>query len=487
MNTPATTFPTPTDFARLFLRYPARWIIPLVLVAAGGAAYALLRPDTWEASQALVVRNEANGNLSEPGKFRHSDELKAILETVLEVSKTPNVARDTLVAVGPPSDRQVAGPWPSEQEVADFSDTIKLAPPKGAEYGKTEMFYLKVRDRERPRALKLTEVLCKEIETRFAQLRGQRAGSLVDELEAGVQLAQTDLAATTVKLKQLEASVGSDLSELRHLHQGGGGSESDLRRRSLELENELRQAVIIEANRKVLLAALEEAQTGRGGLQTIPNGLLETQPTLKKLIEGLIDAQVRTSQLLGTMSTEHPLVRAAKISEQEISDHLHAELATAIRGLRIDIQLAHDRVDSLNEQRDESRERLVRLAGLRAEYTNLIAESEQRSKYLSEMERKLVEAKAVQASTVKTSLISRVDGPETGPKPVGPGRTTLLAASLAGGLAVGVGVLLLTAPAGFGARPANQTVIESASTETNAPAKRLSLKQALARVTHPAA
>lgn len=487
MNAPSTSLPTPAEFARLFVRYPFRWLLPTIVIAAAGIAYAQLRPDTWEASQALVVRNEANGNLQDPGKFRHTDELKAVLETVLEVSKTQNVAKDTLLAVGPPSNRTALGQWPTEQEVADFSEGIKLAPPKGAEYGKTEMFYLKLRDRERQRALQLTDVLCEQLEARFAQLRGQRAGSLVAELEEGVQLATADLAASTRQLKALEAEVGSDLSELRNLHQAGGGGESDLRRRSLELENELRQAKIIEANRTVLVKALEDAQTDRGRLQVIPNGLLENQPTLKKMIESLIDAQMRTAQLMGNMSAQHPQVHAAKISEGEIATHLRAEFATAVRGLKIDQQLAHDRVESLKEQVSDLRSRLERLASLRAEYTNLIAESEQRSKYLSEMERKLVEARAAHASTSKTSLISRVDRPETGPKPVGPGRTTLMAAGVAGGLVVGVGVLLLTIPTGTTRSPSEQRRSNDAPAPESTPTKKLSLKQALARVTHPAA
>ena len=56
-----------------------------------------MRKPTWEASQALVVRNEAVGSQDIPGKFRHSDELKAILDTVLELSKSRSVLNATLV------------------------------------------------------------------------------------------------------------------------------------------------------------------------------------------------------------------------------------------------------------------------------------------------------------------------------------------------------------------------------------------------------
>jgi uncharacterized protein involved in exopolysaccharide biosynthesis len=483
------TFPTnPIELAQLFLRYPFRWLVPTVLVASAAVAYATLRPDTWEASQALVVRNEASGNLQDPGKFRHSDELKAVLETVLEISKTPQVLRISLEQVGPPGDRKAAGAYPSEQEVADFGDAVRLVAPKGAEYGKTEMFYLKVKDRDRRRAMQLAEALCQQFEHRYSQLRNERAGSMVQELTQAVRLAQLDVDEITGRLKSLEASVGGDLSELRRLHQGGGGSDSDLRRKSLDLENELRQAIQVEDSRAMLLKALHSTGDDLGQLRAIPNGLLEAQPTLRKLTEGLLDAQIRTSELLGTMSAEHPTVRAARISEQEISAQLRAERAKAIRGVEIDLQLAAKRVGSLKEQIVGVQQRLEKLAGLRAEYSNLVVESEKRTQLLTDLERKLVEAKAGEASTTITSLISRVDGPETGPKPMGPGRTTLLLAGIGAGFVAGAGVLLMTLPTA--GSPAPDSAAADPRTTDGAPPshnKKLSLNQALKRLVHPAA
>ncbi|HEX3870686.1 MAG TPA: hypothetical protein VHV77_09630, partial [Pirellulales bacterium] len=67
--------------------------------------------------------------------------------------------------------------------------------------------------------------------------------------------------------------------------------------------------------------------------------------------------------------------------------------------------------------------------------------------------RKLVEARAAHASAEKASLISRVDSPDTGSKPVGPTTTILLLAGLAGGLVVGAGVLVLTVEPSTPVRP----------------------------------
>jgi succinoglycan biosynthesis transport protein ExoP len=48
-----------------------------------------------------------------------------------------------------------------------------------------------------------------------------------------------------------------------------------------------------------------------------------------------LDAQLRTAQLLGTMSPIHPQVVAAREAEQEIRRHLRSELTVAIRGVQL--------------------------------------------------------------------------------------------------------------------------------------------------------
>lgn len=444
MNAPAPATVQLWDIVQLFIRYPLRWFLPAVIVVAATAVVTQQKQDTWEASQAFVVRNDAAGNTDGPGKFRHSDELKALLETLLEISKSRSVLEAALKDVGPPAQRRAIGDWPSDQELADLGEVVKLAPPKGAEYGKTEVFYLKVRDNDRQRALRLAAALCTELESHFSQLRNRRAASMVAELEQTVRLARINAEATSSRLKTLEEEVGGDLSELRSLHQSNGGADSDLRRKSLELENELRQAILIENNRSELLHALQKAKAEPNGLLALPNGLLESQPSLKKLKDGVIDAQMRTATLLGTMSPAHPSVRAAQVSERAISDHFHDEIDAAMRGVAIDLRVAGERVRSLREQLAATRGRLDRLASLRVEYTNRATDMEQCAKQLNEAERKLVETRAAQESSERTSLLSRIDQPDTGPKPVGPGKTTLWLGGLVGGLVAGIGVLFLT-------------------------------------------
>ncbi len=436
----------PADLIRLLIAYPLRWLVPAVMVVLAAGGYAFLRPDTWQATQALIIRNEATGNSDTPGKFRHEDEMKTLLETVLELAKSRSVLAQTLEEVGPPADRSSTEAWPSDEEIFQFSEAFKISPPKGAEFGKTEVFYLVVQDRNRRRAIALATTLCNQLEARYNQVRNVRAEGMVGELTKTVQLAQADLQASTARLKQVEQQVGSDLSELRHLAQAGGGGESDLRRKSLEMESELRKAVADERNLTALLDNLEASLADQGQLLATPNGLLESQPALRKLKEGLLDAQLRTAQLLGTMQPQHPQVIAAREAEQEIRRHLRGELIVAIRGVELDRNLATRREETLKSQLATLHERLELLAGLRAEYAGLVAEVEHRTKVLEGAQRQLVDARASQSSALTANLISRLDAPTTGPRPIGPGRSILLLAGLAGGPIFGLAILLISLP-----------------------------------------
>jgi uncharacterized protein involved in exopolysaccharide biosynthesis len=425
--------------------------VPAVLVTAVAVAYALLRPDTWEATQTLIVRNEAAGNLDEAGKFRGADDMKTAQETILEMAKSETVLREALDEVGP-SDARSADGWPAPRDVERLAETIKLTPPKGAEFGKTEVVYLKTQDHDRQRALDLVSALRRRLSARFQQLRDAKAQSMIDELANAVSLAEADLADSTARLSRLERSVGGDLAELRMLYDSASG-DGDLRRKALELETELRQARLAESNNESLFELLDSSRENQGRLLATPSRLLESQPSLKRLKEGLVDAQLRTAQLAGSMSDSHPLVQAARQAEREVSGQVHDELAIALRGVEVDWQLATDRVRSLAEQLADARSRLERVAGLRTEYTNLVAEVAQRTRLVEAARKELAEARGSQAGAHVASLIAAVDDPTTGTRPLGPGRIVIALAGLVGGLAIGSGMLFLSLPRELPAAP----------------------------------
>ena len=70
MNAVPNSLSEPRELGRLLLVYWRRWAVAALLATAAAAVYALVAPKTWQASQALIVRNEAGGGEMEPGKFR---------------------------------------------------------------------------------------------------------------------------------------------------------------------------------------------------------------------------------------------------------------------------------------------------------------------------------------------------------------------------------------------------------------------------------
>ncbi|MCL6504199.1 MAG: hypothetical protein K6T86_16065 [Pirellulales bacterium] len=448
---------SPADVARLVMIHYRRWLIPAACLTALAAVYALLKGNTWEATQALMVRDEAAGKLAAPGKFSGLTEMKLTQETILEVLKSRAVLAGALRDVGPPASHQsggasatsgrAGGRWPTVEDVAELAGQIKLVPPKGAEFGTTEILYLHVRDRSRSRALDLARALCRRLQSRLAALRHKKAQSMIAELEQQVRVARADLSQASRELGALESEVGSDLSELRVLHESTS-PDSDLRRRLVELENELRQARLAHRNNEELLQLLIEAQQDASKLLATPNRLLESQPALRRLKDGLVDAQLRTASLLGSMSQRHPQVQAALAAEAEVREHLHEELEAAIRGLEVELRLSSDRSNALHAQLEALRSRLNRLAALRTPYANLVAEVRNRVRLLEEAERNLAEARASLAAAHAASQVTQVEDPHLGTQPVGPSRAMIILGGGVAGLVAGLGLLFVTLPFG---------------------------------------
>jgi uncharacterized protein involved in exopolysaccharide biosynthesis len=433
----------PGNVASLLKAYPKRWLVPAAAVAVLAAFYAFAWPSTWEAGQALIIRNAAANNDQHVGKFSHADEMKTVQETILELVRSRGVLEAALEKVGPPASRRAVSAWPDIRDVDALRDRVKLVPPKGAEFGKTEIFYLKVRAGDRDRATALATALADQLETRFQQLRNTRAESMIAELARAVTVAQSDLVESTARLSQMERQIGSDLAELRILHDSTTG-ESALQRTAVEIRNELRQARIALKSNQELRTLLEDARQAPETLVAMPNELLDSQPALGRLKEGLVDAQLRTAQLGGRMSPKHPLAQAAKESEREIARELYAELAKAVAGVDVDLRLGSDRIAMLEHQLSEVTGKLDRLAAVRADYSNLVAENRTRAGLLERAEQQLAEARVSKATAGAASLIGRIDAASPGSDPVGPGTAVVLLAGLFGGLAIGIGTLVMT-------------------------------------------
>jgi uncharacterized protein involved in exopolysaccharide biosynthesis len=435
----------PADFIRLLRTHIRWWAVPAVVFAVLAGAYSLAAPREWRATQALIVRPEA-ASVSEErlGKFADLSEMKTLQETILELAKSQSVVQTTLREVGPPSNCSRTAQWPNELDVQGLRNDIDMRPPGGAEFGKTEVFYLSVRNSNRDRASVLATALCKQLESRMQELRDQRAQSMMAELQRTVSMADGDLASQIGRLSAFEANVGADLADLRSLNaETGGQGQVSQELQAIETERRANESHLRENERllKLLVAAKGDPQQ----LLATPNSLLVSQPAVSQLKNALVSAQVHTANLLGSRAEAHPHVIAAREAESLIRSQLNNEVAVAIRGLQVEIELSADREKSLAAKYASARERMSHLAEGRAEYSNLVASVQNHTRLVEAARKNLADARARQASAHSSSMISRIDGVEAGVWPSGPTRKTITAAGGVGGLLLGFGFVFLFA------------------------------------------
>ncbi len=433
----------PVAVAQTLIHYRWRWIIPTVTIASIALVYAVFKSATWESSQALLVRDEAIGGLR-PGRFDDPDSMKSAQETVLEMAKSRSVVTAALRQVGPASGSAPAN-WPTARDIKYLRRQITIAAPNGAEFGRTEVFYLKVQDNDPDRAVALTRAVCDGLDARLRTLRDDKSQSLIDELTKTVEMTRVDLDEATQRLSAKECSVGSDLGELRILNEVSSGA-SNLRQTLIEVKSELRQARTAQITNENLLELLAAAKLDPSQLISTPNKLLEAQPGLRQMKDGLVAAKLLTAQLLGDLTDQHPKVRSAVASQEEIERHLRGELDSAVAAIKAEMKLDESRIADLQQQVDGIDGRMNRLAEVRADYSNLITEVRQRGELFSKAQKDLSDARANQIAAHTASLITMLDGPALGDSPIGPGRSLIVLCGLCGGLMAGLGFVFLTVP-----------------------------------------
>ncbi|RCS41465.1 hypothetical protein DTL42_23205 [Bremerella cremea] len=480
------------------------WVPLSVAVFLLAATYALVKPDEWQATQSMILRDEAAGQLSGQGRFDSLDTMKAAQEMVVEVARNQAVLEATLEEVGPPPLASPRAKWPTLTDIESLRKNVQISPPNGAEFGTTEVLHLTVNADSRERAFLLAETLYKQIDKTLKDIRNRRANSVIKELQDAQHLAQVELDRATAALKAEETKVGSDLGELRSLNDTSSG-DGNLRNSWNQIKQQIRDGESDLARKQEQLKILKAAQDDPDNLIATPNQLLESQPALRRLKDGLVDAQLRTSELQGKMSNSHPQVQSAMASEEEVRQKLRSELALAIRGLDADIQVQRSSLASIEKQEKEVRERLDSLASIRAPYANLVADVEKCTLVLREAHQKLADAKANQRASETSSLITRIDTPTLGEYPIGPSKTVIAGGGLIGGMALGIGLVVLLAPTpgsegrrwtdrlwgrratdtDAGPTPGDRRTVASSQPEVNGRGRRATDQPALPPVSYP--
>lgn len=436
------------------------WILSTLVFGAIGVVYAyILKSDTYLSSQALLVRDEANGAVMRLGRFQSQTEMKAAQETILEMAKSHQVVHDALAAVGQSPSivgwmdfgwAGLGGEFPSKDLIEQTAkNAIQVHAPKGTEFGVTEVIYLDVKASSPQDAAKLNKALCDSLEARLQQVRKARANGVIEELSHARESARKTLMECTNQLNEIERQAGSDLTDLRGMTDNLSGANTS-RVEYDQIKNEIRQ---VEAARHTLLSDKElllRASEDPNGLKLAPSSILNAHPGLKRISEGLVDLQISGANILGKFTPSHPSAVASRSAQDSIRSRFHQELRSSLASVDADIELADRKLQRLEAQKRTAEERLSNLASGRASYANLAAEVKSRSVMLDACEKSLAEAQAARDASVSTSLLTRLDAPIVSDRPIGPGRTTLAGMCAIAGLLTGLGFVFVITPIDLG-------------------------------------
>ncbi|MCA9246497.1 MAG: hypothetical protein KDA42_05260 [Planctomycetales bacterium] len=429
----------------LIFQYPLRWMFPAACIAGAAVAYAYYKQDVWEASQAMMVRSDATSKQNASDDFRNMDEMKRVEETILEVAMSRSVIEGVLREVGAPIGSETpASEWPADTDIEQLRKRLEIKPPKGAEFGATEVIYLKAQDPVRDRAIDIVTSLESHLQREFNKVRRSRAAQTISELETKVKLAEEELAVTSKTLQRIEEEAGENVLLLRMLERSTTG-QIDVINGIAVIQAKLRDIREQESVSDELLAQLRKAQENPDQPLATPAVMLSNLPELARMKQALTDLQVRAATMSGTGTIPLPLIQEARDEEEAVRQEMHKELGPAIHSVESDLRLTRQRREALEEERDDLRERLRLAAAQRAEYSNALSLTTYAQDFTADAHRQLIDARGRQGAMENSSLIHALGEPETGTSPVGLGFVQVIVAGVVGGLAIGFGFLFLTA------------------------------------------
>lgn len=421
------------------------WIGSAILFAAAGIGYSMVSRDYWSASQPMVLRDEATGAVDRLGRFASQTELKAAQETILEMARNLEVVTAALKKVGPPNGRPSTS-WPTAAMVASTAKRlVNVRAPRGGEFGGSDMFYLQVEQDSPKRAHDFCVALFDSLTQQLRQVRQVRADSLIAELTHAKALAQERLKTAADHMREIEINFGSDLGELRNLTETINGEGANRR----AMEDTLKELQIAELELEKLHSLKEFLTRGLSDpnhLLVSGADLLTRQPSLQRLKDGLIDAQLARSKLSGNMRSDHPKIKTAEIAEVAIIRAIEEEIGSVLQSMEPMIKIETERVERLTAKRNDFESRLERLADIRTNYSRYASEVKHRTALLEQAERALTDAEASRSAAVSTNLIAKLGPVTVSDKPVGPSAKILAVGGGAAGMIVGLGMVFLVAP-----------------------------------------
>lgn len=437
------------DYVLLTLyRYKFVWIAPAILGAVLALYYAtMLSPQIWSARQSMIVRDDLLGQSYKPGRFDSIESMKSAQETILEIARQPQVIRNAMAKLGPPETLKgeaAIADWPDEETIEDMQDAVLIHAPNGAEFGKTEVIVLNVKQSTPERSLKFIELLLVEIIAKVDEVRSMRLQSMEAELTRVRDAAMEELKKSKDKLTQMDRSLGSDIATMNALSDPEN-SDNSIKRDISQIRIEKREATLQLEKRTALLRQLKEAKTTPDRILGLSAEMIRILPALNDLKKEMIEKQAEFAMTTGLYQPSHPKYARSEKAIEAMRQQIHLELDLCIAAMENEVKDADTRWSRLEKEMNSLDQQLTKLSQNRTEILTLVAELKERTEIANKAQSNLAEIKSLAEAGV-SNLIARVDEPQVSTRPDGPGKKIKILVGGFAGLMLGLGAVLLIAP-----------------------------------------
>ena len=412
------------------------------------AFYAItLRKETWSAKQSLIVRDDLLGQSHKPGQFDSLDSMKSAQETILEIARKPQVIKNALQQLGPPSRGfmgLVRGGYPSEEIIELTQGQISLSAPNGAEYGQTEVIILSTKSGSRERAKEFTKILVGEIIAKVNDVRQRKFKSMAAEILETCKIAESSLEDSKQQLKQMDSKLGEDAGAM--VAMGESSFRDDPLSREIAQLNLERRAVRSEVEQiSSMLESLKAAKKDPEAIVNISSDLTGRQPALESLKQEMVQQKGDYALLSGRYTDVHPAVVSARDGIRVMENQIRLELSNAEADTMSQLEIATAKLNRLDVGINKLKTRMANLGEMRADSITLFADIKKRTEVLNNARSNLAEVQGL-ANTTNADVLTTVDEVQVSTRPDGLGKKALILSGGLGGLMLGMGLVMLMAP-----------------------------------------
>ena len=372
--------------------------------------------------------------------------MKTTQETILELAKSRGVLLKALAKVGPATNGRVKA-WPGELALESVQATSRSCRPRARSSARPKCFTSRWQTATASGRSSWPRRSAANCKIAWPQLREAKARSTIDEL---THSRQPGAGRTWPRRPQAIGQGGA-----RRWQRPGRAADPQPNppretaicgARPIELEKELRgfQATQIENEEslKLLERSADRSEQAVGQPQRAAQVAAGAGP-----LEGRAGRRPAAQRPDAGNDVGRPSAGAGpRAAEDVIRQQLHEEIDVAIQGVEVDQPRrcrSHPHA-GIAGCRDPT---AIRPAGLGA---SRVFEpgggGRSRAESLKTVEHELAEVRASQAAARTASLISPVDDPDTGTRPLGPGKTTIAAGGFGGGLTLSLAILFWSIP-----------------------------------------